>query len=94
MSSAIIKSFERRYAHLAEANLLGDKITVERLEIARDVSAYLIVRHGDHLTPMFERLERELAALRSQQDATESTKRLLENLGLPMQPKLLDAGQT
>jgi hypothetical protein len=38
-----------------------DVVTVERLERALAVCAYIIVRHGEDVTPLFERIERDLA---------------------------------
>ncbi|HEX2255620.1 MAG TPA: hypothetical protein VHG92_02775 [Afifellaceae bacterium] len=40
----------------------ADVITIERLKHARAVVAEVIVRHGDAALPIFERLEREIAA--------------------------------
>ncbi|SHN69196.1 hypothetical protein [Bradyrhizobium erythrophlei] len=60
-----------------------DVITVERLERALAVSAYLVELDGPKMVPIFERIERELSALRSQQDATERARRLLESYGQP-----------
>jgi hypothetical protein len=52
-----------------------EPITVERLERAVALCAYLVVRDGPVMVPMFERLERELAAMRQTQDAVERAKR-------------------
>jgi hypothetical protein len=68
---------------------MSDVITVERLERALALCAYLVELDGPIVVPLFLRIERELAALRSQQDATERAKRLLETLGMPMQRKHL-----
>jgi hypothetical protein len=71
-----------------------DVITVERLERALAVCAYLIVRHGDYVTPLFERIERDLAALRAQHAAVDRAKALLMSLatsGAPM--RLLTSGK-
>jgi hypothetical protein len=67
---------------------------VTRLERALALCAYLVVLDGPVVAPLFERLERELAAMRQTQDTVSRAKRLLENLGSPMQCKLLDAAQT
>jgi hypothetical protein len=77
-----------------KAKLRDDEITIERLERALALCAYLVELDGPIMVPMFERLERDLEALRRQEDTVERAKRLLENLGLPMQRKLLDAPQT
>jgi hypothetical protein len=68
---------------------MSDEITVPRLERGLAVAAQLVLLDGPIMVPMFERLERELAALRSQQAATERAKALLETLGTPMQRNLL-----
>jgi hypothetical protein len=68
-------------------------VTIERLERALALCAYLVERDGPVVVPLFERLERELAAMRQTQDTVSRAKRLLENLGSPMQCKLLDAAQ-
>jgi hypothetical protein len=43
---------------------------------------------GPIMVPMFERLERELVALRSQQAATERAKMLLETYGVTTTERL------
>jgi hypothetical protein len=68
---------------------MSDVITVERLERALVLCAYLVELDGPVMVPLFERLERELAAKRETQDAVDRAKRLLEHLGLPMQRNLL-----
>jgi|HubBroStandDraft_2_1064218.scaffolds.fasta_scaffold908335_1 hypothetical protein len=64
---------------------MSDEITDERLERGLVVWAYIMSRDGPVVAPLFERLERDLAALRQTQDTMERTKRVLENLGSPMQ---------
>jgi hypothetical protein len=67
---------------------MSDEITIERLERGLALCAYLEL-DGPIIIPLFERLESDLAALRSQEAATERAKRLLETLGTPMQRNLL-----
>jgi hypothetical protein len=66
---------------------MSEAVTIERLERGLAVCAYLVALDGPVMVPMFERLERELAAMRSQHDATERAKRLLQR-------RSLDAPQT
>jgi hypothetical protein len=54
------------------------EITIERLERALAFCAYLVVRDGPVVTPIFESLERDLAAKRQTQDTVGRAKRLLE----------------
>ncbi len=56
-----------------------EPVTVERLERGLAVAAYLLVRHGPVLAPIFERLERELATMKADQDAVGRAKKLLES---------------
>jgi len=56
-----------------------NEVTVERLERAVALCAYLVVRDGPVMVPMFERLERELAAMRQTQDTVGRAKWLLES---------------
>jgi hypothetical protein len=58
-----------------------EPITIERLERALALCAYLVVLDGPVVLPFFERLERELAAMRQTQDAVMRAKRLLESYG-------------
>jgi hypothetical protein len=55
-----------------------EPVTVERLERALELCARLVVLDGPVVIPYFERLERDLAAMRSDQDAVARAKRLLE----------------
>jgi hypothetical protein len=59
---------------------MSDEVTIERLERAVAVCAYIAVRDGQKAVPIFERLERELTALRSNEDAMVRAKELLVNL--------------
>jgi hypothetical protein len=56
-----------------------EPVTIERLERGLVISAYIVTRHGSVYTPIFERLERELVAMRSDQDALSRAKKLLES---------------
>lgn len=57
---------------------MSEPVTVERLERAVALCAYLVELDGLKRVPLFERLERELAAMRQTVDAVERAKRLLE----------------
>jgi hypothetical protein len=72
---------------------VSEPVTVERLERALALCAYLVVRHGPYLTPIFERLERELGALRAQQNAMDRAKKLLVSLATSGAPMLLTFGE-
>jgi hypothetical protein len=73
---------------------MSDVITVERLERALALAAYIVELDGPKAIPLFEKLERDLELIRANQDTMVRAMRLLESLGLPMQRKLLDAAQT
>jgi hypothetical protein len=60
-----------------------EPLTIERLERALAFCAQLVVLDGPVLVPLFESLERDLAAMRAEQDAVARAKRLLENLASP-----------
>jgi hypothetical protein len=60
---------------------MSEPVTIERLERGLALCAYLVVLDGPIMVPMFERLERELAAMRQTQDTVERAKRLLETYG-------------
>lgn len=70
---------KREPALRKEASLPDGELTVERLERALTVVAYLIERDGPVVVPLFERLERELAVMRQTQHTMERAKRLLES---------------
>ncbi|MET4801408.1 hypothetical protein [Bradyrhizobium sp. LB11.1] len=57
---------------------MTEPVTIERLERALALCAHLVVRDGPVVVPLFERLERELAAMRQTEDAMGRAKRLLE----------------
>jgi len=61
-----------------KSNLPHQPVTIERLERALAVAAYLVTRHGVKAVPIFEKLERELARMKSDQDAIGRAKQLLE----------------
>lgn len=56
-----------------------EPVTIERLERALAFCAQLVVRDGPILVPLFESLERDLAAMRAEQDAIVRAKRLLDS---------------
>jgi len=58
----------------------SEPVTIERVERGLALCAYLIELDGPVTVPMFERLERELAAMRQTQDTVSRARRLLENL--------------
>jgi hypothetical protein len=72
---------------------MSEPITIERLERALALCAYLVVRHGPYLTPIFERLERELATMRSNEAAVGRAKALLVSLATSGSPMLLTFGK-
>lgn len=53
-------------------------MTIERLERALALAAYMVELDGAVAAPLFERLERDLAALRRQEDAVARAMHLLE----------------
>ena len=55
------------------------EITIERLERALATCARVMALHGPSVAPIFERLERELEAMRQTQDTMGRAKRLLES---------------
>lgn len=58
---------------------MSEAVTVERLERALALCAYLVELDGSVAAPLFERLERELAAMRKTHSTMERAKRLLES---------------
>lgn len=54
-------------------------VTIARLEAALALVSYAIIEDGPIYTPILERLERELAALRAQDDAVSRARRYLES---------------
>ena len=55
------------------------RITIERLERALALCAYLVILDGPVAAPLFERLERELAAMQTEQDVLGRAQRTLEH---------------
>lgn len=53
-------------------------VTKDRLERALALAAYLVVVDGPIAAPLFNRLERELAALHAAEDTTARARALLE----------------
>jgi hypothetical protein len=65
-------------AHMNTIIVPHQPVTIERLERALAAVAYMMVRDGPVLVPIFEKLERELARMKSDQDAIGRAKQLLE----------------
>lgn len=55
-------------------------ITVDRIERALAVAAYVVVNHGDVYLPIFERLECELADAKRRADAVGRARAIVEKL--------------
>jgi hypothetical protein len=60
-----------------------EPLTIERLERALAFCAQLVVLDGPVLVPLFESLERDLAAMRAEQGAVARAKALLEGYRRP-----------
>jgi hypothetical protein len=56
-----------------------EPVTIERLERALLFCARLVEADGPILIPLFESLERDLAAMRAEQDAVGRAKRLMDS---------------
>ena len=54
-------------------------LTIERLERALALAAYVVMLDGPVAAPLFNRLERELATARAAGDSVERAKALLES---------------
>lgn len=54
-------------------------VSIERLERALAVAAYVIVMDGPIAAPLFDRLERELAKARAANDSVSRARALLES---------------
>lgn len=54
-------------------------VTIERLERALAVAAYVVVLDGPIAAPLFNRLERELAAARAADDTVARARALIES---------------
>jgi hypothetical protein len=80
----------RKSPNKARAAREHEPVTIERLERAVALCAYLVVLDGPVVVPLFERLERDLAAMRAEQNAVCRAKQLLESYRRPpMQRNLL-----
>jgi hypothetical protein len=73
---------------------MSEPITAERLEMALVFLAYCVVRDGPVVVPLYEKIERELEAMRATEATVVRAKRLLENLASPMQRNLLSDRRT
>jgi hypothetical protein len=62
---------------------MSEPVTIERLEGGLAVLAYIMSLDGSVYAPLFEKLERERAALRSCEDTVARAKRLLETYSGP-----------
>lgn len=60
-------------------NVTTKTITIDRLERALALAAYIVVLDGPIAAPLFDRLERELAAARATQDTVARAQALLES---------------
>lgn len=54
-------------------------VTIERLERALALAAYVVVLDGPIAAPLFDRLERELAAARAAGDTVSRARALLDS---------------
>jgi hypothetical protein len=62
---------------------MSEAVTVERLERALALCAYIVVLDGPVAVPWFERLERELVAAQAREDTVSRAKALLETYSGP-----------
>ena len=60
-------------------------VTLDRLLRARAAVAYAMTLDGAGYAPVFERLEREIAAMRAADDVMACARRCLEEIMLPLQ---------
>lgn len=58
---------------------MSEPVTIERLERALALCAYLVVLDGPVAIPWFERIERDLALLKAEQNTIHRAKQLLES---------------
>ena len=56
-----------------------ESVTLDRLERGLALVAYLMELDGTVLAPIFEKLEREVEAMRARQDTTARARRLLDS---------------
>ena len=71
--------------HLATPKQLDQPVTLERLLRARAAIAYAITLDGAIYAPVFERLEREIAAMRAADDVMARARRCLADVMQPLQ---------
>ncbi|MCC8955275.1 hypothetical protein H8B02_18075 [Bradyrhizobium sp. Pear77] len=62
---------------------MSEPVTIERLERALAIAAYVVVQHGPQYAPLYNRLDEELAAMRERENTVGRAKRLLETYGGP-----------
>jgi hypothetical protein len=62
-----------------------ESVTLERLLQARAAIAYAMMLDGAIYAPVFERLEREIAAMRAADDVMARARRCLEEIMPPLQ---------
>jgi len=60
-------------------------VTLDRLLRARAAVAYAMTLDGAGYAPVFERLEREIAAMRAADDVMARARRCLQEIMLPLQ---------
>lgn len=63
-----------------------DTVTLERLEAALALVSYAILEDGAIYAPYLDRLEREIAALRSRDDVMSRARRYLDMQATPKLP--------
>jgi hypothetical protein len=76
----IVEHLTRWHDRLEAEGKLSE-VTVERLEWGLAFLAYIMERDGPAVAPLYERLERELVAMRQTDDTAARAKRLLESYG-------------
>jgi hypothetical protein len=73
----------RKPPNKARAAKEHEPLTIERLERAVALCAYLVMLDGPVVIPLFESLERDLALMKAEQNAVSRAKRLLESYRKP-----------
>jgi hypothetical protein len=68
----------KRRKGVSGAKMPRTAVTVERLERALAIAAYIVVLDGPVAAPIFDRLERELQNARASQDSVARARQLLE----------------
>lgn|SRR5579872_530522 len=66
-------------ARICLAKTADMTVSIERLERALAIAAYCVVLDGPVAAPLYERLERELAAVRAANDSVSRARALLED---------------